>query len=419
MDEGSRSRLAAFLRHTSELLTARRITVHASLLAVCLWTAYAIDLSGPGLRDRMGNVKGGDFLHFYTAGRLLQTGPITDLYDARTLSAFQTRLFPGFAGTSFIAMYGPQVYWCFVPLSTLPYGAATIVWALLNCGFYLGCCYVLWRMCPTLHPYAKLLLLLALAYPGFFSLIAFGQSSGLALVLFTLGLFSLRARQPVLAGVAIGSLVYKPQLGLAAAIIFVACGEWKIVCGAILAALAQLGIAYERFGATVMSRYWSSLLNVASNQRLLEPKLYQMHSLRSFWALLLPWNKLALSLYLVSGVAVLTLAIHCWRTGKSLEVRYACLLFATVLVAPHLWIYDLVILVPGFVLLASWALQNRTQQNAAIVLVLLYGSYALPLLGPLLRFIHLQLSVLIFAALVYLLSSSTSTQGERRVAHVN
>jgi hypothetical protein len=94
-------------------------------------------------------------------------------------------------------------------------------------------------------------------------------------------------------------------------------------------------------------------------------------------------------------------------------------LFATVLVAPHLWIYDLVILVPGFVLLASWALQNRTQQKAALVLVLLYGSYALPLLGPLLRFIHLQLSVLIFAALVYVLSSSTSTQGERLVAHVS
>ena len=49
-------------------LTAKRIRIHGLLLAVCLWTVYAVDMSAPGLLDRNGLVKGTDFLHFYTLG---------------------------------------------------------------------------------------------------------------------------------------------------------------------------------------------------------------------------------------------------------------------------------------------------------------------------------------------------------------
>jgi hypothetical protein len=51
-------------------LTLKRCRIHGLLLAVSLWTVYAVDMSAPGLLDRNGLVKGTDFLHFYTLGRL-------------------------------------------------------------------------------------------------------------------------------------------------------------------------------------------------------------------------------------------------------------------------------------------------------------------------------------------------------------
>ncbi len=52
----------------------KRIRIHGLLLAVCLWTIYAVDMSAPGALDRNGLVKGTDFLHFYTLGRLAWQG---------------------------------------------------------------------------------------------------------------------------------------------------------------------------------------------------------------------------------------------------------------------------------------------------------------------------------------------------------
>ena len=64
-------------------LTAKRIRIHGLLLAVCLWTIYAADMSAPGLLDRNGLVKGTDFLHFYTLGNLARQGHGDLLYDIR------------------------------------------------------------------------------------------------------------------------------------------------------------------------------------------------------------------------------------------------------------------------------------------------------------------------------------------------
>ena len=64
-------------------LTAKRVRVHGLLLATCLWTVYAVNMSTPGLLDRNGLVKGTDFLHFYTLGSLALQGRGDLLYNMR------------------------------------------------------------------------------------------------------------------------------------------------------------------------------------------------------------------------------------------------------------------------------------------------------------------------------------------------
>jgi hypothetical protein len=119
--------------------------------------------------------------------------------------------------------------------------------------------------------------------------------------------------------------------------------------------------------------------------------------------MLIPWTSAALVLYLVSALAVLTLTVGCWRSRMPLPVRYSALLFATVLVAPHLTVYDLVILAPGFLMLSDWIIAQAQSANVDQLKLLLYLAFVLPLTGPLARWTHLQLSVPVMAAVIYVI----------------
>jgi hypothetical protein len=398
-------------------LTARRVRIHGLLLAVCLWAVYAEDMSTPGLRDRNGLIKGTDFLHFYALGSLALQGRGDLLYDMQSQSSLIQKLVPEAAGSFYVPLYGPQVSLFFVPFGTLPYGWALTAWLSLNVLIYALCCYAVWKRCPSLQSRPWTVLILAIAFPGFFHLLAWGQTSGLALACFTLAYLALRSGRSFLAGLAIGSLIFKPQLGLAAAVVFVLAREWKAVAGAVASTLSQLAVGWLHYGTQVMRDYLHAIAQVRDFLPLLEPRPYQMHSLRAFWSLLLPWPRAALGFYVATALVVLVVAVQCWRSNASLQIRYSALLFATVLVAPHLTVYDLVILAPAFLLLGDWARAYAGQCYVPAVQVLLYVCYPLLLLGPLARFTHLQLSVVVMATLMWI-CWSVSAQGVASVRAV-
>jgi hypothetical protein len=145
-----------------------------------------------------------------------------------------------------------------------------------------------------------------------------------------------------------------------------------------------------------------ALRNTPQELTLLEPRLYQTHSLRTFWAMLIPWPQLSLLLYVASALIVCALAVACWRSHESLPLRFSALLFATVLLAPHLTVYDLVILAPAFLLLSDWVIRQRGNEAATLKL-LLYLVFVLPLIGPLAYWTHFQFSVPVIAALLFLI----------------
>lgn len=382
-------------------LTVRRIRIHGLLLAVCLWTVYAVDMSAPGLADRNGLVKGTDFLHFYTLGTLALQGRGDLLYNMRAQADVAHELVAQAPDSVYVPLYGPQVSMFFAPLARLPYGEALTAWLALNVLIYAFCCHAVWKTCPGLQALRWTVLILAIAFPGLFHLLAWGQTSGLALLCFTLALLALWSDRRFLAGLAIGMLIFKPQLGLAAAIVFLLAGQWTLVAGAATAACVQLAVAWMHYGTAVMQDYGRALIHVGNVLPLLEPRLYQTHSLRSFWSLLLPWPRAALALYVLSALAALALAVRVWKKESSLPVRFSALLLASVLVSPHLTVYDLVILAPAFLLLGDWALTHREPRFAPRLEQLLYICYPLFLLGPLARITHLQLSVVAMTALLW------------------
>lgn len=366
---------------------------------------YVWNMAAPGLRDRNGNLKGTDFLHLYTLGSLATAHRGNDLYDMNAQAALATQRVPEAAGIRYLPLYPPQVSIFFAPLAHLSYGWALVVWWSCSVGVYGICCGCVWRACPNLRERGGTVALLAVAFPAFFHLIAWGQTSAIALACFTLMFFLLRDRRGFLAGLALGCLIFKPQLGLAAAVVLVSLGAWRTVLGAALSAAAQLSAGVLYYGIEPLRYWFRRLQNVRDVLPLLEPKVYQTHSLRTFWSMLVPWAGVSFGLYVISAVVVLGLTISVWKRGAAvpLALRYSALLLASVLVAPHLTVYDLVILAPAFILLADWLAGQPATSSIWWTGTLLYLVYMLPLLGPFARWTHVQLSVIAMAAAVFLL----------------
>lgn len=389
--------------NTKPWLNSKRVRAHAVVLAVTLWTVYIWNLATPTLRDRNGNLKGTDFLHLYTLGTLAVERRGADLYDMNAQAAVAASRVPDATGIRYLPLYPPQVSLLFAPLAHLSYGWALASWWIATCLVYGVCCHSVWRACPNLREYGATVALLAVAFPAFFHLIAWGQTSALALACFTALFFLLRSRRELVAGLVVGCLIFKPQLGLAAAFIFLATGAWKIVAGAMMSAAAQLlcGILY--YGMGPLAEWLRTMAGVGHVLPWLEPRPYQNHCLRTFWAMIVPWPQVSLALYLLSAGVVLGGTIAVWRrAGQPWSLRYSALLLATVLVSPHLTVYDLVVLAPAFLLLADWLIAEPTSPNPAME-GLLYLVYVLPLLGPLARWTHVQLSVVAMVLLLWMI----------------
>jgi len=382
-------------------LTSKRLRTHGLLLLLTLWSFYFWTLATPNLRDRDGNLKGTDFLHLYTLGALASEHRGGDLYDIDAQAAVAVQQVPEAVGIRYLPLYPPQVSIFFIPLAHLPYRWALIVWWFCTTATYGLCCYSIWRACPRLRHFGWTVGILAAAYPPFFHLIAWGQTSAIALVCFTLLFFSLRNRRYFVAGLVLGCLIFKPQLALAATILFIALGRWKLLAGAFLSASAQVSVGLLYYGITPFGSWLRTLLSVRSTLPAFEPRPYQTHCLRTFWSMILPWDSLSFALYVLSAAIVFGWTITLWKRRAILPLRFSALLLTTVLVSPHLTVYDLVILALALLLLADWLI---SQPAAGFGLgTLLYLVYFLPLVGPFTRWIHVQLSVVAMVAVVYLI----------------
>src|SRR5580658_9595007 len=157
-------------------INSRRLRAHGAILALCLWSLYLWTIATPGLRDRNGNLKGTDFLHLYTLGSLALAHRGAELYDMNAQSQLAAQSVPAAAGIRYLPLYPPQVSIFFAPFARLSYGCALVLWLTLTSLIYGGCCYAIWRVCPSLRNYKLTVVILALAFPAFWHIIASGPS---------------------------------------------------------------------------------------------------------------------------------------------------------------------------------------------------------------------------------------------------
>jgi hypothetical protein len=397
-------RPAGWIASFSSLLNPRRLRAQAILLALCLWGVCAFDYSTRGLFDRAGNIKFQDFFQFPVSAELIAQGRADELYNPKILTNALHSLAGPDTRVRLQYFYGPQVALPFIPLRPLSFLAQAAIWVAFSVLLYFGCVYLI-SSTTALKASAAFVALYAIAYPPLFHFFVRGQISVLPLVCFTAAYLAFRVQRDWLAGIALGFLFVKPQFLVAVPFVLLFGKSRRAFAGLLVSAVAQLGLTFAYFGQTVMRAYFHMLLHSASQPSRTELSLspIQMHSLRSFWALLIPSPAIVWFLYLASSIAVIALAVPIWRSSVSLTLRFSSLLLVAVLVNPHLYIYDLLALAPALLLIADWAATHMSDPWSAEVRVLVYLSFLLPLLGPISRWTHVQLSVLAFSALLCLL----------------
>jgi len=135
--------------------------------------------------------------------------------------------------------YPPTYFLILAPLATLPYAAAFLTWGLLT---LLGCVVVVYLVVRRRPAVA-----LVLSSPFTVWNVLAGQSGFLTASLLGASLLALE-RRPVLAGVFIGCLTYKPQWGILIPVALVAAKQWRAFASAVAATALLVGASFIAFG---------------------------------------------------------------------------------------------------------------------------------------------------------------------------
>ncbi len=394
------------LASVSKCLNSRRVTAHATIAASVSWGLYFLNIATPGFLDRAGNLKGTDFLQFYTAGEFFRTGRMSALYDVQQFWAACERAVPGITNRHYFPVYPPQVALLFSPLSSLPYLSSLLFWVIINVTLYAACGAALALMCPTAAARRFAFVMSALAFPPFLSAIAHAQVSIVALACITVAFGAYIRRMPLIAGMALGCTVFKPQIFVAFLVVLAIVRSYRVIAGMLMAAAVQMCLT-AMLGAGALMAYFRLVAKLPHlNAAVLAVKPFQMHSLRAFW-MLLPVGRAATVLWLVSVTAILIILGARWHRQGRARVQFALLILAATLSNPHLYIYDAVILAPALVVAAEESL-TADARRAELIRVGLYALFACFFFGSLTRFTHLQLSVPVLVVLFYALSSKGS-----------
>jgi hypothetical protein len=373
---------------------------------VLSWFVYVHTMMVPGYIDRAGRFKGTDYIYFYVMGSLISEGRADALYDPDVhLAEGRRRIDPQLNLYAPYSNYGPQVAAAFAPLSRLTFGKSLAMFLILTAIAYGASVWLVWRLSPALGRYGALVVILAAGAPAFFTLVRYAQLSGLSLLLLSLALAALVRDRRFLAGVFIGLMVFKPQLGVVIALVMILAGEWRVVAGAAVAGSAELAGAWLAGGSTVMRQYVDVLLTLARDPSLVQIYPGEVHSLRGF-AHLLSGSSVLLSVVTIAAVvAAVWLGVRTWKSAMPLRVKWGLLLVFTVLASPHLLTYDLILLTIPLLVFADWAVAHQEHAQQPWIARLLLLLYLAPFSSNLVRLVPIQLSVVVMVVLAALLVS--------------
>jgi hypothetical protein len=302
-----------------------------------------------------------DFVNVWAAGRLVLDGHPAQAYDWD----IQKRVELALLGQDFIGYfawhYPPPFLFVASLLAQFPYSVAFIGWVSVSFLPYLAMMRAI-----VGRPFG---LMLAAAFPMVFNNTLVGQNGFLTAALIGGALYLLPVR-PVLAGVCLGLLSYKPQYGLLFPIVLIATSQWTVFLSAGITAAAMALASWLAFGAESWQAFfhWMPMFSQAF---LTEGKAtwWKLQSIFSLVRYLGGTEHLAWMFQWVLTASVAVVLTLMWRSRVSYPLKAAALAAGTLLTTPYLFMYDMMVLAVPVAFLVRIGLRTG------------FRSYELPALG--------------------------------------
>ncbi|HTT48741.1 MAG TPA: glycosyltransferase family 87 protein [Pseudolabrys sp.] len=281
-----------------------------------------------------------DFVDVWAAGQLVLQGNPAAVYDWPTHKAMEVvalgHPFDGYFGWHYPPTYLPVA----ALLAKLPYISAQMSFLFSTFLAYIFCI----RRIINDNINDNFGILLAAAFPAVLANVIAGQNGFLSAALLGGTLLTLNAR-PVLAGILLGLLTYKPHLGLLFPIVLAASGHWRsfVTAGAVAALMAVA--SWAAFGTDTWHAFYANIGH--TSQAFLADGWADFAKLQTAFGLIRTLGgpqSLAWSVQALLALTVAAAVIVLWRSRADDEIKAAALATGALLATPYLYTYDLAVL---------------------------------------------------------------------------
>jgi hypothetical protein len=341
------------LRSGSWLTRERVRLVALALLAAFVLGAGFLIATSNGLNDRFGRPLGTDFSNVYAAGSYVLDGEPSAPFDPPRQYAREQAIFG--QATQFYGWHYPPFFLGLAALlAAMPYWLALIVWQGTTLGLYLLSMRAIAPrpLTTTRMKSDHFWVVLALAFPAVFINLGQAHNGFLTAALFGAALVMLVER-PILAGVLIGCLAYKPQFGLLIPLVLIVTGRWRaFASAAVTVSVMTLAVTFA-FGIDVWSAFFAT--SKFTRTVVLEQGGTGWYKIQSVFSWVRMWGGgIALAYAAQAAIAVAVAAALCWlwRSRASYPLKAAGLLIGTLLATPYSLDYDLMLLAPAIAYLS-------------------------------------------------------------------
>ena len=320
-----------------------------------------------------------DFPALYTAAHMVAHGSGSLLYDRAAVGAEELRLAGHPVGaTGMLAYFNPAFFAALLaPISSIGMDDAYQVWMLLGFVLLGADVVLLWRIGPHLSPRERALVTLAFLtlYPVSYGLQA-GQFSLLLMTSWGAAYLLWRSGRDEGAGLALSPLLIKPELLVPVALFVIWKRRWRVLKTLLPVATILIVVSVIVTGVPAALAYPQYLLHSGrwSDSGVATSGMFNWSGIVAMW-----WDpaKSPQALVAVAVLIVLTLAAVAYvarerRGGHALrpELQWLLLTIATILVDPHLYLQDSVLIVPAAVAVIDGA---RPKQRPWVFAAALLG----------------------------------------------
>jgi len=346
------------------LFAARRMRAYPRImLGVYVVAILGLLVSSRHLVDWRGKPLGYDFITFWAASHLTLDGRPAAAFDSGAIGAAERRAVPA-NQELFLWHYPPTYQLIITPLALLPYIPSYLLFAGTTLLVFL------FAARPLLRQPEPILLLLA--FPATFLAVLGGQNSLISAALFAGALLRLRS-SPGQAGMLLGLLAFKPQLGLLVPFALAAARQWRAFAFAAASAGAFAAIATAAFGIDLWRTFvldGGSVMDLVSRQELPWAKMPSAFVFLCYFGL--P-QAIAYGVQATITAAALLVVIHVWRRRGAGLLSGATLVTGTLVASPFLFDYELAIMAVPLAILATDMARRGSNGWERVCLLSLYA----------------------------------------------